>query len=473
MSKFVRLIILLFYLIAFTTPCKAFFQERALSSSSPSLSSTGIFTPAEKALIDSGKIFKVCNVIQQANNNASIGIVRLIANKSGLKFVATPLMSWADSLAALQQGKCDILPWATKTEERSKTMNFTRPYVRIKRVVISRKEEPYFRDLYEVSDKVFAMLKSNYAVTQIRNNHPNVQFVYVDTVQEELDYILQDKAYGTIVSLYSAANLFNNEQTRELKVVGVLPPVYDDIASLATQKKNQLLHDILEKSLIATDPRQIEEFMSEGAVVSYDPDIDYQKYWIITFAIILIVSTLIWWNRYLKMLNAKLRESQIKLEQLSITDPLTKVFNRVKMDQVFIQEIETCKRYHSPLSIIMLDIDYFKKINDEHGHTVGDNVLKTIAQLIKSNLRTNDFLGRWGGEEFLIICPSTSLDNAELVAEKLRLALVNAQIRPLKNISASFGVAQWRDEESQESLISRADSALYRAKDGGRNQVSL
>lgn len=439
----------------------------------PSLHTTEIFTDEEKALINSQKVFKVCNVIQQASNNASIGIVNLIAQKSGLKFEATPLMIWADSLQGLTDGRCDILPWATKTEARSKAMNFTRPYVRIKRVVVAKKEQPYIRDLDEVSDRTFAMLKSNHAVAQVRKTHPNVQFLYVGTVQDEIDLILQDKAYGTIVSLYSAANLFNNEKVRELKVVGVLPPVYDDIASLATRKEDHILHSILEKSLIATNPRLIDEFMSEGAVVSYDPDIDYQKYWQIGFSVVLVLLVLLWWNRYLKKLNAKLTDSQRKLELLSETDSLTNVYNRLKMDEVFNQEIKTSKRYHSPLSVIMLDVDFFKKINDKFGHVIGDNVLKKIAQTVKSNLRANDYLGRWGGEEFLIICPSTNITQATLVAEKLRATLSKAEFSPIEKVTASFGVAAWENAETQESLISRADSALYRAKDSGRNKVCV
>ena len=473
MTTFVNITLALVSFILLSLSYRALAQVQDEPSESASLQSSEIFTKEEKALIKSDRVFKVCNVIQQASNDASLGIVKLIADKSGLKLEATPLISWADALKGLNEGRCDILPWATKTEERSKIMNFTRPYVRIKRVVVSKKQEPYIRDLDEVSDKIFAMLKSNYAVTQIRKNYPNIQFVYVDTVQDEIDYILQGKAYGTVVSLYSAANLFNNEQVRELKVVGVLPPFYDDIASLATRKPNSTLHSILEKSLIATNPRLIEEFMTEGAVVSYDPEVDYQKYWSVAFAVILVVSLLIWWNRYLKTLNAKLKESQRKLEQLSVTDSLTKVYNRLKMDEVFIQEIDTCNRYSTPLSVIMLDVDYFKKINDEFGHIVGDNVLIKIAQLIKSNLRRNDFLGRWGGEEFLIISPSTNLDKAQLVAEKLRAALVNTKFAPIIKVTASFGVAEWREGESQESLISRADSALYRAKDSGRNKVCV
>ncbi|TQV74830.1 GGDEF domain-containing protein [Aliikangiella marina] len=475
MINAVRIIFALISLMVLNADNQSIAQEVELSSNQDfqesHLETTEIFNSAEKALIHSNRVFKVCNVIQQASNDASIGIVNLIAGKSGLKLEATELLPWGDALEGLNAGKCDILPWATKTLERSQFMNFTRPYVRIKRVVVAKKEEPYIRDLDEVSDRVFAMLRNNYAVTQIRKTHPNIEFVYVDTVQDEIDYIQQNKVYGTIVSLYSAANLFNNEKVRELKVVGVLPSIYDDIASLATRKEDSALHSILEKSLIATNPRLIDEFMSEGAVVSYDPDVDYQKYWQVAIGVVLVLLILIWWNRYLKNLNAQLKESQSKLELLSVTDSLTSVFNRLKMDEVFTQEIEKSKRYHSPLSVIMLDVDYFKKINDEFGHNVGDNVLKKIAETIQAKLRTNDYLGRWGGEEFLIICPSTNVTKAQLVAEKLRTTLAKTDFAPLKRVTASFGVAGWENQETQESLISRADSALYRAKDSGRNRV--
>jgi polar amino acid transport system substrate-binding protein len=462
--------LVLFSLIAATTNYRLHAQENS-ALLNKSQQSSDIFNSEERDFINRKQVITVCNVMQQASKDASLNIVKLIADKSGLIFEATPLIPWAKALQEINAGNCDVLPWATSTEARSKTMNFTRPYVRIKRVVITKQQEYYFRDLDEVKDKVFVMLRANYAITQIRNKYPDMKFISVDTIQEELDYISADKAFGTIVSLYSAANLFNNQQQRDLKVSGVLPSIYDDIASLATLKEEKVLHSILEKSLLATDPRFINEFMTDGAVVSFNPSVDYKKYWYVGISVVFVVLMLIWWNRSLKIINGKLKESQRKLELLSITDPLTKTFNRLKMDEVFSQEIKTGKRYHSPLSVIMLDIDHFKKINDEFGHIVGDSVLKKIAQVIKSSLRTNDFLGRWGGEEFLIICPSTNIDKAKMVAEKLRAALVNTPFTPLKKVTASFGVAEWEVEESQDSLISRADSALYRSKNDGRNRV--
>lgn len=431
-----------------------------------------IFNDRELAYINSRPKITVCNVMQQASENASFNIVKLIANKSGLVFRSSPLLTWAEGLKGLQEGKCDILPWATKSEERAKVMNFTRPYVRIKRVVISKQNELYYRDLDEMSGKIFVMLKDNYAITQIRQKYPNMQFIYAGTISEELDHIYQGKAFGTIVSLYSAANLFNDEHQKKLKVVSVLPPAYDDIASLATRKEDSVLHDILEKSLIATNPRQIDEFMTQGTVVSYKPDVDYSRYWWIILAAAGTLSILVWWVRYLRNLNLQLTESKIQLERLSETDPLTQAFNRLKMDDVFTREIQNSTRYYFPLSIIMLDIDHFKSINDNFGHTVGDNVLVKMVELVKSKLRANDYLGRWGGEEFLIICPSTNLNNAIFVAEKIRSSIESEKFESIKQLTASLGVAEWKVGENQESLISRADSALYRSKNEGRNKLS-
>jgi len=167
----------------------------------------------------------------------------------------------------------------------------------------------------------------------------------------------------------------------------------------------------------------------------------------------------------------ELLEKNRQLEILSITDQLTGLYNRHKLDQVLNAEFARCLRYDSQFSLVLLDIDHFKAVNDEFGHPVGDLVLCEIAGQLQENKRETDTLGRWGGEEFLLICPDTSLDGARQFAEKLRQAIEANCHQCAGKITASFGVATFRSGEMLKDLISRTDQALYCSKHKGRNRV--
>lgn len=158
-------------------------------------------------------------------------------------------------------------------------------------------------------------------------------------------------------------------------------------------------------------------------------------------------------------------------EELSITDQLTQLYNRGYLDNILHKEITRTQRYGTPMSVIMIDIDYFKEVNDIYGHLAGDKVLIEIAKILKSNIRVTDTLGRWGGEEFMIICAQNNLDEAVKMAEKLRLSIAAYTFQDIGTKTASFGVATIQINEDGLSLIQRVDSALYNAKKLGRNRV--
>ncbi|MCR8922844.1 ABC transporter substrate-binding protein [Dasania sp. GY-MA-18] len=158
-----------------------------------------------------------------------------------------------------------------------------------------------------------------------------------------------------------------------------------------------------------------------------------------------------------------------RIEELSFIDPLTDVYNRRGIQDAFNKVLSQAARYKKDLSVVIFDIDYFKKINDNYGHIQGDKVIKSIADIMRDNVRGADIPGRWGGEEFLIICPETSLAGAYALAEKLRRKIASHEFCDLPPQSCSFGVAQWLENDTYESLIARADGYLYRAKERGRN----
>jgi diguanylate cyclase (GGDEF)-like protein len=160
-----------------------------------------------------------------------------------------------------------------------------------------------------------------------------------------------------------------------------------------------------------------------------------------------------------------------ELARLAAHDKLTGLYNRRKLDEALAQEVLRAERYDRPLSLILIDIDHFKKVNDTHGHPVGDAVLVESAARLTRTLRTSDIAGRWGGEEFLVICPETPLETAAVLAERLRGDYCEREFEAVGRLTASFGVAAHRRDVSAEEIVSHADEALYKAKRAGRNQV--
>lgn len=164
-------------------------------------------------------------------------------------------------------------------------------------------------------------------------------------------------------------------------------------------------------------------------------------------------------------------------KELSITDDLTGLYNRRYFNQRFEREVLRAKRYRRPLSIMMVDIDYFKNYNDINGHLLGDDVLKKVAYLIESNLRKADIVARYGGEEFVVLLPEIDKSHADQVAEKLRRTIElrhfpKEQYQPNKNLTISLGLSTLPDDSTNSrELIEFADRALYKAKAEGRNRV--
>jgi len=166
-----------------------------------------------------------------------------------------------------------------------------------------------------------------------------------------------------------------------------------------------------------------------------------------------------------------LERERVQLLYRATTDSLTGVANRYKLSEYINAELVRFRRYRTPMSLIMFDIDHFKHVNDTYGHSAGDQVLSGLAEVVAETIRDTDSLGRWGGEEFMILAPVTPLHEAMDLAERLRAAVEHAEFPMAKHITCSFGVAELHEGEMSDSLVKRVDSALYRAKNNGRNRV--
>jgi len=159
------------------------------------------------------------------------------------------------------------------------------------------------------------------------------------------------------------------------------------------------------------------------------------------------------------------------ITRLSQEDPLTGLNNRRRINELLEIEIQRATRYNTMFSVILVDIDHFKDVNDQFGHQIGDEVLTRIAEIIRSSVRATDLTGRWGGEEFVIISPGTEIDGSLSLAEKIRTRLESTALGEIGQKTASFGVTTFSDGDSIEKIIARADIGLYAAKQGGRNRV--
>lgn len=207
----------------------------------------------------------------------------------------------------------------------------------------------------------------------------------------------------------------------------------------------------------------------------YSPD------WVQSLTFIMLITFVMTWTFNFLTLNSERSQNELKLakvelEKLATTDFLTGLCNNRGFAEISENEIRRARRFRNPLSVIMLDIDCFKEINDTHGHATGDRVLVKIAEIGIAGLRTIDTIGRLGGEEFGVLLPHTDIAGAETVAEFLRAAIERAEIQTSSGtikFTASLGIAEMRHSDTNiNSILERADDLLYTAKRNGRNQVA-
>ncbi len=175
----------------------------------------------------------------------------------------------------------------------------------------------------------------------------------------------------------------------------------------------------------------------------------------------------------LHAINADLTLAHHNLERIAVTDRLTGLYNRTKLDEAFANELARAERHGESVAVILADIDHFKSVNDTYGHQVGDSVLSEFAAVLRPLTRVTDTTGRWGGEEFLVICAHVDLDGARILAERIRAAVAGHSFPVVGQKTCSLGVASYRPGDTADTMVKRADDALYEAKQNGRNRVAL
>lgn len=377
-------------------------------------------------------------------------------------FALIQTKSWDESLEKAKARECDVLTLAMPTPSREEYLNFTPPYLTVPMVIATTFEKDDINHIRDIIDKPISAVKDYAFVEIIKNQYPEAIFVEVDNMEEGLDLVMRGKVYGYLGSLSAIGYHLQVKHLNHIRVNGNLGMSWS--LGLAVRSDEPELTSILTKASEAITREQHSQVLKKWITVKYQSQYNYTLIIQIILGFSLLFIFIIYRQNQLKKYNTL-------LERISMTDPLTKLFNRLKVDESLNKLIYSYKRYGDVFSLVLLDIDNFKSINDAHGHLTGDKVLIQVANILKKNSRKIDTVGRWGGEEFLIMCPKTRLGDVLKFAKKLRVMIEENSIDDIK-VTASFGVAQVMEGDDQTTIVSRADRALYEAKKSGRNQVN-
>ncbi|SDK91961.1 polar amino acid transport system substrate-binding protein [Maridesulfovibrio ferrireducens] len=400
----------------------------------------------------------------------TVDFMNLLSQRIGKDFRLIPTDSWEQTLSFARERKCDILPSAISTPTRREYLKFSSSYISFPLVVATALDKMFIDDFDSVADQTFAVTKGYAAIELLRNKYPNIKIIEVEDALTGLEKIHEEGVLGYIDTVPAISYQIQKNGMFDVKISGKLDLIYD--LSVGVRNDRPQLLSILNKAIASISYEERQGILNRWISVHYDKGVDYSLVWKVLAVLVFFILLLLYRYNIISRYNKKLLLMNSKLDSLYKTDRLTQVFNRYMLDSEMERELARSVRYDTPFSVILLDIDYFKRVNDIYGHHAGDTVLVAISSLLSISVRETDVLGRWGGEEFLIICPETKLDGAVQLAEKLRGKIEELHFPVMKeNVTASLGVAAYVKGETGEALIKRADAALYRAKDGSRNCV--
>ncbi len=385
-----------------------------------------------------------------------------------------PTKSWSESIEAAKARKCDIFSLAMSTKERRKYMNFTPAYLSTPLVMATKLDVPFINNFKAIKNKKIGIVKG-YAFNEIiRRRYPNIQVVDVKNVTEGLQKVANGELFGFVGTLASIGYTVQKDFAGGLKIAGKFPEKWE--LGIGVRNDDPLLFGIFAKAVQSIPPTLKQNILNKYIAIRYEKGTDYKllKQVLILFTLIAIIAT--FYYRKLAKVNQELQRLKDALQEQANHDPLTNLYNRRYFHNVADDIFNISKRNKNMLSVLILDIDFFKKVNDTYGHNVGDIVIKTLSEIMQESTRKSDVVARFGGEEFVILLPNTDKNGAANIARKITKTIENTPIQ-LKgqkpfHVTISAGVASVISEDTSiDDTINRADMALYEAKNSGRNRV--
>lgn len=332
-------------------------------------------------------------------------------------------------------------------------------------------DKDYISDLNELTNKKIAIVKYSSIYKEFKKSYPFIDFVETKNLDEALKKLNEKKVYGVVSKLPALTYNIKQNSFTNMKISGIFDKKFN--LRLLINRNNQELQSILNKTISTITKEERDEINNKYFSIVYEEKTDYSWAYRVFFLLSAIILIILVVNRKLKKEIKKRKVVEEELFKVANIDALTNVYNRRKIETLYESELQRVKRYKRDLSIIFFDIDNFKLVNDELGHHTGDEVLIRLASVVKNNIRKTDCFGRWGGEEFVIILPETSKEQASNIAYLLKSKINSTDFNINRDVTCSFGVAQFEETDSADSLLTRADNAMYYIKRNGKNSVKV
>ncbi len=292
------------------------------------------------------------------------------------------------------------------TKKREKYLDFTKPYLQIPLVIVTNLDEFFINDISTIVDKKIGIVEG-YAYREIlRDKYPKMDLVKVKNIKDGLKKVVDKELFAFIGTLATTGYHIQKNYIGELKIAGKFDEKWE--LGVGVRNDEPILRDIFNKVINQISSKKRQEILNKWISVSYDKEMDYEPLlqWIsgIIFVFLSILFIILRINKKLKIEIASRKETEKKLQELSITDELTTLYNRRYFNDIFPKLINSAKREDLSVCFAIMDIDYFKAYNDTYGHICGDNALTSVSKSLKDSLsRADDYCFRLGGEEFGIL----------------------------------------------------------------------
>lgn len=457
-------------------------------------------TPAEQAFVRQRSSVSVClpenrppYILRSDTKNGDgpvelQGLVwdylQLLGTRVGLSFQPHLVSSSTAARQALQAGRCEVAVLSPGAFPEL-SWRWTEHFLNLPYVLATSSNELFVEDMRDVAQRRFALGHNDELWTDLRLFYPGIELQSVARARDGIASVRAGQVFAYIDTPVAIAFALQQDAVADVKVVGKTPFAFS-LAFATSNNASPLLHGVLQKAVDSVTDGDRQNLMSRWLSLRSEEGIDYSRAWMVGGMALLVLALILWRNRALhqarqraqqavnelRQMQLELQETNRQLEKMATTDRLTGVNNRMRMEQLLEHELETAAAGGASFAVVMLDVDHFKQVNDTWGHLVGDAVLVGIGMLLKTGVRATDAAGRWGGEEFLLLCRDTDLAGAMHLADMLRQRLQQHEWSTVpQHVTASFGVAAYRRGDSVETLVGRADAALYRAKHQGRDRV--